>query len=251
MKHKKPVIGITLAYDKHDMIRSGVEYGYIRKEYAREVKAAGGEPLFLDENIDPKVAAELCDGIVISGGHDIEPIFYGEQVTNAGVTEPSERTAWESKLIKACDEKGVHILGVCYGSQLLNVHYGGTLYQDIVIECGTMLNHGSSSGPAMHDVTFEREFLGFTTGQKVATASRHHQAVKDVASGFEVVCRADDGTIEAIMGNGHFGIQWHSESDGTAPRLYGEFIKMCSLSILGNNHEEIATISQLLEPQSS
>jgi putative glutamine amidotransferase len=236
---KKPIIGITLAYDKVGKIRSGVEYGYIRKEYAREVKNAGGEPLFLDENIDPRVAANLCDGIVISGGQDIEPIFYGEQVSYAAETEPSERTSWESKLIKACDENNVHILGVCYGSQLLNVHYGGTLYQDIVIQGEATVNHGSSQGSAMHDVTFERDFLGFLSGQKVSTASRHHQAVKDIAPGFEIVCQSSDGIVEAIMGKGHFGIQWHSESDGTAPQIYGEFINLCAT----NNKVNLAKVT--------
>jgi putative glutamine amidotransferase len=228
MKRQKPIIGITLCYDKDNMIRPGVEYGYIRKEYSREVAEAGGEPIFLDENIDPKSAAQLCDGIIISGGQDIEPIFYGQQLTHAGPTEPSERTAWELKLIKACDNLNVHILGICYGAQLLNVHYGGTLYQDLKIETGTVLDHGASTGAAMHDVTFERDFLDFSIGERVATASRHHQAVNDIAPGLHVVARAADGTIEAIAGHGHFGIQWHAESDGTAPRIYSSFVALCS-----------------------
>ena len=230
MKHKKPVIGITLGYDNYDMIREGVEYGYIRKEYGREVQRAGGEPIFLDEAIDPAAAAQLCDGIIISGGQDIEPIFYGQSVTYSGQTEPAERTSWEQKLIKACDKNGVHILGICYGSQLLNVHYGGTLYQDVRIETGTALDHGSSGGANKHNVTFECDFLGFREGQTAQVASRHHQAVHDLAPNFYVVACADDGVVEAISNGKHFGIQWHSESDGTAPQLYGEFVKYCSQS---------------------
>jgi putative glutamine amidotransferase len=227
-KRQKPIIGITLCYDKDNMIRPGIEYGYIRKEYSREVAKAGGEPIFLDENIDPKSAAQLCDGIIISGGQDIEPIFYGQQLTHAGPTEPSERTAWDLKLIKACDNLNLRILGVCYGAQLLNVHYGGTLYQDLKIETGTVLDHGSSAGAAMHDVIFERDFLDFSIGERVETASRHHQAVNDIAPDLHVVARAADGTIEAIAGHGHFGIQWHAESDGTAPRIYSSFVALCS-----------------------
>jgi putative glutamine amidotransferase len=227
MKRRRPIIGITLCYDKDGMIRSGIEYAYIRKEYAREVAASGGEPIFLDENIDPATAAELCDGIIITGGQDIEPFFYGQQPVHVGQTEPSERTAWELRLINACDEAGKHILGVCYGSQLLNVRYGGTLYQDLKIETGTTLDHGLSTGAAMHQVTFLQEFLGFVSGQKVETASRHHQAVKDIAPGMSVAATADDGTIEAIAGHGHFGIQWHSESDGTASQIYRAFVSLC------------------------
>lgn len=227
MKHTKPVIGITLAYDNYDMIREGIQYGYIRKEYAREVAAAGGEPIFLDENIDPDTAATLCDGIIISGGQDVEPIFYGQTVTYAQQTEPAERTSWEQKLITACDLRGKRILGICYGSQLLNVHYGGTLYQDIHKELGTTMDHGASAGAATHDVTFETAFLGFAAGQTVPVASRHHQAVREIAPGFSLVATAPDGVIEAITNDRHYGIQWHSESDGTAPQIYNAFIALC------------------------
>ncbi|MEO7944963.1 MAG: gamma-glutamyl-gamma-aminobutyrate hydrolase family protein [Candidatus Saccharimonadales bacterium] len=227
MKHKKPVIGITLGYDNYDMIRAGIEYGYIRKEYGREVSAAGGEPIFLDENINPQAAAQVCDGIIISGGQDIEPIFYGQSATFAKQTEPSERTAWEQKLITACDQEGKRILGICYGHQLLNVHYGGTLYQDIKCEFGSDFDHGSSGGAVLHDVTFADNFLGFVPEQTVQVASRHHQAVRDIAPGFNVIARACDGVVEAISNGQHFGIQWHSESDGTAPQIYSMFIALC------------------------
>lgn len=214
-----------MSFDKSGLIRPGVHYNMIRREYSEQIQAAGGAPIFLDNTIDPHRAAELCDGIVISGGEDIHPMFYGQSAENLGVLEPHERTSWERLLIDACDRHNVRILGVCYGSQLLNVHYGGTLHQDIVKETGTVLDHGSSTGAAMHDVVFEQDFLGFKTGDKVPSASRHHQAVKDVAPGFSVVARAEDGIIEAIAGYGHFGIQWHSESDGTAPRIYRAFIQ--------------------------
>jgi putative glutamine amidotransferase len=212
------------------MIREGIQYAYIRKEYGREVAAAGGEPIFLDETIDPAAAAALCDGIVISGGQDIEPIFYGQVTTYAVQTEPSLRTAWEQKLITECDAQGKHILGVCYGEQLLNVHYGGTLYQDIKHEFGSSLGHGASAGAARHTVTFTDDFLGFANDQKVEVASRHHQAVCDIAPGFMVIARADDGVVEAISNGRHFGIQWHSESDGTAPQIYASFISLCRRS---------------------
>jgi putative glutamine amidotransferase len=221
----KPVIGITMSFDKNGLIRPGVQYNMIRREYSEQIKAAGGAPIFLDNNIDPRHAAELCDGIVISGGEDIHPAFYGQQRTHSGSIEPVERTEWERLLIDACDHHDVRILGICYGSQLLNVHYGGTLHQDIVKETGSRLNHGSSAKPALHHVVFEQDFLGFKAGDKVASASRHHQAVKDVAPGFSVVARAEDGIIEAITGYGHFGLQWHSESDDTAHHVYGSFVK--------------------------
>jgi putative glutamine amidotransferase len=79
----------------------------------------------------------------------------------------------------------------------------------------------------MHAVTFEADLLGYKKGQVSTAAARHHQAIKDLADGFTVVARAEDGIIEAIEGRGHFGIQWHPESDDTALQIYGEFIAHC------------------------
>lgn len=220
----KPVIGITMSFDKSGLIRPGVHYNMIRREYSEQIQAAGGSPIFLDNTIDPKHAAELCDGIVISGGEDIHPVFYGQAARNPKAIEPTERTEWERLLIDACDRNNVRILGVCYGSQLLNVHYGGTLHQDIAKETGSTLDHGSSVASSLHRVVFEKDFLGFVKGEVVNAASRHHQAVKDVAPGFSVVARAADDIIEAIEGYGHYGIQWHSESDGTAKHIYQSFV---------------------------
>lgn len=223
----QPVIGITTSIDRNNMIRAGVEYMYIRSEYGRAVRANGGQPIFLDMSIDPDAAAQLCDGIVISGGEDIHPSFYNQSSRNVIHTEDQDRTKWELALVAAADGADVPILGICYGNQLLNVYYGGTLYQDIEKELGSQLDHGSSGSQATHDVYFEQDFLGYKKDSVVPSASRHHQAVKDLAPGFSVVARANDGVIEAIEGNGHYGIQWHGESDDTAKLIYGEFIKLC------------------------
>ncbi len=220
----KPVIGITLSHDKSGLVRAGVDYNLIRREYGEQLKAAGASPIFLDSTIDPEIAAELCDGIVISGGEDIDPSFYGQKPVYVQITEPSERTLWERSLIRACDQRDVKILGICYGAQLLNVHYGGTLYQDIAAETSSKLDHGTSGSAATHNVTFREGFLGFKDTDVVASASRHHQSVKDIAPGFSVAAVADDGVVEAISGNGHYGVQWHSESDGTADKIYGSFV---------------------------
>ena len=229
----QPIIGITMAMDTADLIRKGIEYSYIRYEYGEQVKAAGGQPIFLDATIDPATAARICDGIVISGGHDLHPGTYGQEINNlGGDIEPLTRTEWERELIDACDWAGVPILGVCYGSQLLNAHYGGTLYQDILRDRPGTISHGEPTGNAMHEVTFASDFLGFESGEKANTAHRHHQAVAQIAPGFKAIATAPDGTIEAIAGRGHYGIQWHAESDGTAGRIYSAFIATCTVDEL-------------------
>jgi putative glutamine amidotransferase len=226
-QNKQPIIGISMCLDEQ-LVRKGIRYSIIRHEYGESVRAAGGQPIFLEGTIDPEVAVGLCDGIIISGGEDIDPSFYGQENRNLGYMEPRDRTEWEQKLIAAADKKGIRILGVCYGMQLLNIHYGGTLYQDIYKEHGTTTVHGESGNSSMNRVQFNKDFLSFSKGDNVETAHRHHQAVHKIAKGFEVIAAADDGIVEAIAGHGHYGIQWHSESDGTAPAIYGSFIALCA-----------------------
>lgn len=227
MQHKKLIIGITMALDDYGKIHDGINYSYIRRDYGAAIKAAGAEPIFFEEGIDPHVAASLCDGLVISGGEDIHPSVYGEEIRATNIIEPQTRTVWERSLIDACDVLSVPILGICYGQQLLNVHYGGTIYQDIASEHKDHVDHGTSYAASMHRVSFKDSGLGFRKGDEVISASRHHQAVKDIAPGFEVVAIADDGVIEAIKGRGHYGIQWHPESDGTADQIYSAFLDAC------------------------
>ncbi|HET8690246.1 MAG TPA: gamma-glutamyl-gamma-aminobutyrate hydrolase family protein [Candidatus Saccharimonadales bacterium] len=224
---QKPLIGVTMCMDKDGFIREGIDYSYIRRDYGEALRAAGANAVYLEPSIDPVAAAELCDGIIISGGEDIHPSFYGQEINGAKKLEPVERTSWEHELINACDEVGKPILGICYGQQLLNVHYGGTLHQDLTGQADKM-DHGSSVAAAIHEVSFIEDGLGFNKGERAASASRHHQAVCDLAPGFTAVAVAADGIIEAIKGCGHFGIQWHPESDGTAERVYGAFVARCA-----------------------
>lgn len=227
----QPVIGITMCFDDSDFIKAGVEYNYVRREYSLAIQRAGGQPLFLDPAIDPLVAAKLCDGIVISGGEDIDPSLYNQPIAGTRQQEPRTRTDWERQLIDACDEWNRPILGICYGEQLLNVHYGGTLYQDIATDMHSQIDHGTSGAAAFHEITFEQDFLGYRHGERTVVAARHHQAVRDIAPGFSVAARASDGAIEAITGRGHVGVQWHAESDDTAHKIYSEFVKNCAVRV--------------------
>lgn len=227
MQNKQLIIGVTMALDDYGRIHEGINYSYIRRDYGAALKVAGAQPIFFEEGIDPMVAASLCDGVIISGGEDIDPQVYGEQIRATKIIEPKTRTLWERELIDACDAHEVPILGICYGQQLLNIHYGGTIYQDIPTELENHIDHGSSYAAKMHRVSFLVDGLGFDKGDEAVSASRHHQAVKSLAPGFEIVATADDGVIEAIKGRGHYGIQWHPESDGTAARIYNAFLDAC------------------------
>lgn len=221
------LIGVTMNLDQQGRLKEGVDHSFIRMEYGAALRAAGAQPIYLDASVDPAVAAELCDGIVITGGDDLDPTLYGQQKTTDGPTAPRIRTDWERQLIDACDTAGVPILGICYGLQLLNVHYGGTLYQDIAADFGSDYAHGSTETTVDHPITFDKDFLGFTAGQAVPVKARHHQAVRDLAPGMQVVAHAEDNTVEAISGHGHYGVQWHAEVDASSVLIYGQFVRAC------------------------
>lgn len=235
-----PVIGIVPSFDEGINIPAGgdVKRIYIRHEYMENLQRAGALPIVLHPNMSFESIMAMCDGIVISGGGDISPETYGqdplpdamfsqvernhEVLSIIRFEEPASRFEWEARLIEACDESGVPVLGICYGMQRLNVHYGGTLLQDIPIQRPGNIGHDVTE----HAVTFSGEFLGMAGRHTVA--SRHHQAVDRLAAGFEARASASDGIIEAIIGHGHFGMQWHPESDTTGLHVYAAFVDHCT-----------------------
>jgi putative glutamine amidotransferase len=220
----QPVIGIVPSFDEGNNIPAGgdVKRVYIRHEYMQQLAAAGALPIILHPDMTAESITNLCDGIVISGGEDIEPHFYGKDpLPSTRFNEPKARFIWEMELIEACDKSQIPILGICYGLQRLNVHYGGTLIQDIPTALPDNIGHDVTQ----HDVTFTREFL--TMNGTKTIASRHHQAIDALAEGLEVAATAPDGIIEAVEGHGHYGMQWHPESDSTGLHVYRAFVDHC------------------------
>ena len=221
---KQPVIGIVPSFDEGNNIPAGrdVKRIYIRHEYMNQIAHAGAVPLILHPDMTLETITEICDGVVISGGEDIEPHFYGaDPQPSTRFNEPKSRFIWEMDLIEACDKAQLPILGICYGMQRLNVHYGGTLIQDIPTALPENIGHDRTE----HRIEFEGEFLGMSGTYVVA--SRHHQALDRLAEGFTVKATAADGVIEAIEGHGHYGMQWHPESDMTGYHTYASFVELC------------------------
>jgi putative glutamine amidotransferase len=224
-KQNKPVIGITPSFDTGDHFPdTGVRRMFLRQEYFEMVVAVGAFPLVLDPAMSLDDVMSQCDGIIISGGENIHPTFYGtELLEGLGFIEPAERYVWEANIIAACDESTIPILGVCYGMQRLNTHYGGTLIQDIDRYQPENVGHWQTT----HSISFTREFLGMKEKGVHDINSRHHQAIERLADGFQVCATAPDGIIEAIEGHGHYGMQWHPESDETGAHVYRAFVEEC------------------------
>jgi len=239
----KPYVGITCGtYRDRDWCPPA---NLLRKTYTDAIAAAGGVPFIIPVVEDEEVLRLLydrLDGLLISGGGDIEPRWYGEEPQpGLGATDPI-RDEVELPLARWAVADGKPVLGICRGAQVLNVALGGTLYQDIPSQVKTHLVHDSSF--TRQDWTYMAHELRLDPSSKLAqlfgttafpTNSLHHQSLKTIAPGLRAVGWAPDGVVEAIEGNnGHFliGVQCHPEAlQGAAdPRwraLFARFVESC------------------------
>lgn len=198
----------------------GYGKSYVNDDYIQAVAAAGGVPLLVpvvanEEIVRRQVA--LLDALVISGGWDVDPLLWGEEPhAKLGATLPV-RDAFDRALICAAREKGIPILGICRGIQILNVVAGGTLYQDVSEQPGCCVRHWQPGAPTQPTHTVEtvpESRIAALVGASVVTNSFHHMTLKEVAPGYRVTARAKDGTIEAIeetTGAPVLAVQWHPE----------------------------------------
>lgn len=184
-------------------------------DYTRSVYAAGGLPIHLPVEADPADYLDLVDGIALSGGADVEPSRYGHENT-ASDTEP-ERDAFEFGLLAGAVERGVPLLGICRGLQVLNVYTGGTLNQSVPAHA----RYDVPTDDRSHRITFDTSTrIGELYGESFVSNSLHHQTVDELGSGLTLAGRADDGTVEALELDGHdvIAVQWHPEMlDGEEP----------------------------------
>jgi len=195
-------------------------------DYVEGVADAGGIPVVLPPVAGPRAAEALLegmDGLLLSGGSDLDPGYYGEEaVPELGVTLP-ERDAFEMALLEHALRRQMPILGICRGMQILNVALGGTLYQDLPSQMDHMVLLGHRQETPKWQPTHEVEVEGDSRVAEILGAnelkvnSYHHQAIKDLASGLVAVAWAPDGVIEAIESSDLakrwlVGVQWHAEA---------------------------------------
>ena len=177
-----------------------------RDNYIEAVNNCGGIAV---PQYCPDVSTEY-DGLIICGGNDIDPAYYNEEM-NGSVNIDSKRDMAEFALAKAFAKEKKPIFGICRGCQLLNVAFGGNLYQDI----SNASEHCSFSDyDLVHKVTVKKDsFLHKMYGAEFSVNSFHHQAIKEPGEGFDVVATADYTTIEGIIHKELpiFGVQWHPE----------------------------------------
>ncbi|AYG00178.1 gamma-glutamyl-gamma-aminobutyrate hydrolase family protein [Lactococcus allomyrinae] len=208
---------------------------------------AGGIPIILPfpENVSladefAREAVRLFDGLIIPGGPDIDPTFFGEEPIREIGRTAYQRDYYEIALVKAARKANKPIFGICRGLQLINVAFGGTLYQDLAVQnLGSNLKHSQSAPggfPTHHVKIDESSHLYETFGSEAYVNSRHHQAVKDLAKGFNVIATAYDGVVEAIESKEEdiLAVQWHPENMWRSNKLqleiFEHFVECCEKS---------------------
>jgi putative glutamine amidotransferase len=219
----KPLIGISPSPDE-----TGMDHGHFRRyalsdTYTKSILAAGGIPVILPPHVESIDALlDSLDGIVFSGGGDIDSSYWDEEPHAEAYGFDEERDAFELQAIPKVVARDMPMLGICRGIQTVNVALGGSIVQDIPDQLPGSLQHrqhrdGKMRDTTSHTVTIKEgenllhKIVGDTA---LETNSFHHQAIKDVGEGLEVIATADDGVIEALWNpQMTFGlaVQWHPE----------------------------------------
>jgi putative glutamine amidotransferase len=219
----RPLIGLTP--DEGSTVarpgRPSLPRYELKRSYAEAIQSAGGIPVILPYENDAGAVAGLLavlQGVVITGGaFDIDPGEYGAQPHPKLGPVNHGRTRFEKLLLESALERGLPVLGICGGMQLLNVVRGGTLVQDISSQLPEALDHEQKHDPRepAHLATTEPgSLLARVCGHQLHVNSTHHQAIATVGRGLRVSARASDGIVEAIEDSNRpfvVGVEWHPE----------------------------------------
>ena len=226
----KPVIGLTTYLEQAKTGIWDVPAAFLPKVYFEAVNRAGGIAVLLPpQPVDANVAARVLDGLdglIITGGKDVDPARYGQEPHPATDEPRRDRDAWEDALLTAAIERELPFLGICRGAQVLNVALGGTLHQHLPDVLGTT-RYNAGGG------TFTENMVAVEASTRLATVlsgtdslaikSYHHQAIDVLADGLVVSARSDDGTVQAVeLEAVPFGlaVQWHPEENPDDIRLF-------------------------------
>jgi len=216
----KPLIGLTPAYYEH----KGMDRSILGKSYTDSIQQAGGLPVLIPPFIDPTDLHQLLrrlDAVILTGGDDLDPEFYGES-SDPLTPQPfhPRRGQHDRQVFEYVWAHEVPTLAICLGLQEVNVFLGGSLYQDIPTQVTEPLVHKIGEWfEARHPVQLEQNALicRVTNGREVETNSAHHQAVQQVADKLKVTGRCPDGIVEALEPQDPsiplLAVQWHPESE--------------------------------------
>jgi putative glutamine amidotransferase len=228
MPERAPLIGLSAYCERARWRAWDTEAVLLPRRYADSVEAAGGVPVLLPPVPGIENALGRLDGLLLSGGGDIDPARYGAEADPRSGSIHADRDAAEFALIETATAQRVPVLGICRGLQVINVARGGTLHQHLPDVVG---HEEHAPAPGVYGAHAVRVAPGSRLGQilsgdaEVTTPTSHHQAVDKLGTGLIATAWAQDGTIEALepedAADGPFlvAVQWHPEA-GDDPRLF-------------------------------
>ncbi|MGI8927828.1 MAG: gamma-glutamyl-gamma-aminobutyrate hydrolase family protein [Tepidiformaceae bacterium] len=198
------------------------ERAQLNASYLHAVQRAGGVPIMVPPFLSPEALAAIlavARGLILTGGGDVSPALYGEEPHPATAGASDARDSVELECIRHAIETGMPVLAICRGMQVLNVAFGGSLVQDIPTALPEALPHGQAEAREVptHEVVAApgSRLAGVLGAATLSVNSLHHQSVRDIGKGLEVVARAPDGVIEAMEMPAReaflLAVQWHPE----------------------------------------
>lgn len=230
---KKKLIALSPLWDTDD------NRIWMRTTYPDAIRDSGGIPVILPLHISAEDASQIldvCDGLVLTGGPDVHPSLFGEEIHEACGSICQARDTLEQALYRRALERDMPVLGICRGIQTINVFQGGTLYQDLPTEFPSEVSH-SSERPydrVIHYVNLSGPLRDLLGTERLGVNSIHHQAVKDLGADLEVMAVSDDQVVEALRHRRKrfiWGVQWHPEfsfqADENSRKIVKAFVDAC------------------------
>ena len=229
----KPIVGVMpLWADEKDSL-------WMLPGYLDGISQAGGLPIifpFTEDENELEQLMGLCDGFLLTGGHDVSPEMYHEAPMAGLAVCCPRRDAMEGIVLRKALEKDRPVLGICRGIQFINAFLGGTLYQDLPTQHPSEIEHHQTApyDRPIHEVTIvaDSPLQRCLGGNRLAVNSYHHQAVKRLAPGLEAMAYAPDGLIEAAYLPGKkflWAVQWHPEfsfrTDAASRAIFRAFVE--------------------------
>lgn len=207
----KPLILVTAGYEESP---NGQNRRYLYQNYADAITRAGGIPLIpLDNGELADELFNLCDGLLLTGGPDLDPALYGDKIQPECGRIDTQRDSMELKLLRRFVQGVKPIFGICRGIQIINTYFGGTLWQDLPTEKGVVHSGGDKPHDCVHTTDLEEgSLLAKLYGKQMITNSYHHQSIKKMADGF-ILTASSNGIVEGMVHKELpiSAVQWHPE----------------------------------------